>query len=185
MKHNPGLVSATHFQSCQKKEECHMENIQNQMQIIQKAIHDVRTLKDPDLKEFRDLLNPVVEAIGYRPLSEVHIDVIEMNNGTLFIDFSYSCAGCIDRDLIAIPESVWASEDPILEAKIEDARQKLSHAISMLNEAMLMVDRCKEIVSENEKKLQILFEKKGMDSVSENNDRRSRVFLCDDEFWLF
>lgn len=163
-----------------------MESFKNKEyrnQVIEKAMHSVRTLKNPDLKEFEDLFSPIVEAIGYRPLSKVKIDHIGIDHkDTLYIDFSYSCAGSIDSDGIAIPDSVLSAEDPILEAKINDAKQQLNYAISILNRAMLTVDGCEETVSEKEKTLQILLEKKGISPESEKKDNGSRAFIVDDEF---
>lgn len=122
------------------------ENVQ---EMINKAIHDMQTYKNPDLTKFVQYFNPIVEALGFwRPLEKCHIEQIWQDLSNVEITVSWSCRGGNDSEEIRIPNFILNNSDPVSSAKNCATRRKIKMLEAKIMEAEEQLLRLKKELEE-------------------------------------
>ena len=127
-------------------------------EIVKKAIHDKQTYKTPDLTEFVQYFNPIVEALGFwRSLDKCRIEQIWQDLSNIEMTVSWSCRGCEDSEEIRIPNFLLNHSDPVLSAKkyvarkeIETLKVKIMFAEEQLLKLKKELEEAKEILEPNQ-----------------------------------
>ena len=111
---------------------------------------EIATFKNPDTTPFEVAIQPVLAALGCPNfLKGANIDFLEIDEGTVRINITYSCRGCLSTDQVSFPEAVLDSADPVREA----THYRLMAAIAEQEEALHVAEKR---VQESKSKLEIL-----------------------------
>lgn len=121
----------------------------NVKEMINKAINDLQTYKNPDLTEFVQYFNPIVEALGFwRPLEKCRIEQIWQDQSNIELTVSWICRGCEDSEEIRIPNFILNNSDPVLSAKNCATRRKIKMLEAKIMEAEEQLLRLKKELEE-------------------------------------
>lgn len=82
------------------------------------AAHKVSMYKNPDLADFQDKLDAILEAAGLPCTGGEHISSMQLSEDTLYITTSWSVRCCDQESEYQIPLSILEAEDPLAAARI-------------------------------------------------------------------
>lgn len=96
--------------------------------IIDDAIDAVDKYKHPDLDEFIENIDPILEALGEGKCSRDKIESISIYDGYLKIDTSYSVRCCSQTGEYRCPMQIINSNNPILDAQLWKRKEEIKEA---------------------------------------------------------
>lgn len=95
----------------------------------------VSTYRRPDIREWRDAIDMVLDAAGESCIGGDTVEAIDTSGDTLTIDTSYVSRGCPDTSTVSLPLAILKADNPVsaaqryrLDTEIETAKAALADA---------------------------------------------------------
>lgn len=104
-------------------------------QLLDDAERQVNTYKYPNITEFRQVINEILEAADLGSTGNDEITNIDEYNDSIRISTSWSCRGCECSSDFELPSFIIDSEDPIKVAKIWSLENKIKSCKTQLEQA--------------------------------------------------
>lgn len=112
-------------------------------ELIQTAIENLDTYKNPDTTEVEARLSEILTAGGLGSITHDHLEALSFYNGMLHINTSYWVRGCSMSGDYKLPESVIDAEDPLTAVKVWAKEQRIAKAQAHVREAQHRLDWAK------------------------------------------
>ena len=88
------------------------------VELIDKAIHDIKVYRNPDVKELHEKLSEIFSKIGYPEFSERRITEIMYLDNYLYVCVMLNSESHCDIDQYSIPKFIINADDPLKEAAV-------------------------------------------------------------------
>jgi hypothetical protein len=132
------------------------------MAIIEDAEYGVDTYKNPDLRGFREVINPICIALGLGSPGEDKITSIYQRYGFLHISTEYEVRCCVQTGNFDIPLDIIRSENPVVAAGLCIRTENVITAKNSLVKATKAVDHAAKEVATAMDELNEFKEKNGI-----------------------